>query len=229
MTAPRNYRLLLPITAIFTATLLISNTLDVKIFTAFGLDLPTGIILFPLAYLIGDILTEVYGYASTRKVIWSAFACILLMVTTYQIACLLPPAAFVADKEAAFDSVFAAVPRIAAASMVAYLCGEFTNSYVLAKIKVKMQGRAMPMRFIASTIVGQCVDTAVFVTIAFAGLLPLSALLSIFVSGWAVKVAWEIIALPITLPVVRWIKQVEGVDHYDTHTNFSPFRIAENN
>lgn len=227
MAEPRNYRLLLPITAIFTATLLITNTVDAKIFTFLGMNLPVGIILFPLAYLVGDVLTEVYGYAETRKVIWSAFACIVLMVVSYKVACMLPPTSFMVDKEPAFDAVLGAVPRIACASIAAYLCGEFTNSYVLAKLKVRMQGKAMSVRFIASTVFGQFVDTAVFIAIAFAGVMPIAALISIFFSAWAFKVVWEIIALPITLPFVRWVKRVEGVDHYDTHTNFNPFKVAE--
>lgn len=218
------HKFLLPITAIFTATLLISNTLDTKIFDFFGLALPTGIILFPLAYLAGDVLTEVYGYAVTRRIIWSAFAALIIMVGAYEVGRILPPADFWKN-QTAFDAVFSHVPRIVLASIAAYLFGEFTNSFIVAKMKVWTEGRGMALRFVVSTIFGQLVDTIVFVTIAFAGVFALPALVSITLSGWAAKVAWEIIALPITLPVVRWLKRVENEDFYDRDTQFNPFRI----
>ncbi len=218
----KSYKYLSVITGLFTATLLISNTLDTKIFMLGDLALPSGIILFPLAYLFGDILTEVYGYAASRKVIWTGFFALLLMVSAYEIARALPPAPFWANQQA-FDQVLGHIPRIVAASIVAYFTGEFCNSYVLAKIKVHMSGRAMPFRFVASTVIGQAVDTIVFVAIAFGGVFSFSQLVSITISGWAVKVAWEVIALPFTLPVVKWLKRVENEDYFDRHTNFSPF------
>ena len=186
------------------------------------LALPSGIILFPLAYLFGDVLTEVYGYAATRKVIWTGFAALLLMVIAYEVARALPPAPFWTNQQG-FDQVLGQVPRIVAASITAYFTGEFCNSYVLAKIKVKMDGHVMPLRFVASTVVGQAVDTIVFVAIAFGGVFALPELVSITISGWAAKVAWEIIALPITLPVVRWLKRTENEDYFDRTTNFNPF------
>lgn len=218
----KSYKYISVITGLFTATLLISNTLDTKIFMLGSLALPAGIILFPLAYLFGDILTEVYGYAASRKVIWTGFAALLLMVVAYEIGRILPPASFWANQQA-FDQVLGHVPRIVAASITAYFAGEFCNSYVLAKVKVKMDGRAMPLRFVLSTIVGQAVDTTVFVAIAFLGVFPFPELVSITISGWAVKVAWEVIALPFTLPVVRWLKRTENEDYFDRDTNFSPF------
>jgi uncharacterized integral membrane protein (TIGR00697 family) len=218
------YRFLLPIAALFAATLLISNTLDTKIFMFLGLALPAGIILFPLAYLFGDVLTEVYGYATSRRVIWSGFAALVLMVVFYEIARILPPAPFWPN-QGAFDAVLSHVPRIVLASMAAYLCGEFANSFLLAKMKVKTEGRGMGIRFVASTIVGQAIDTTVFVLIAFTGQFPVGALIQITISAWLVKVAWEVIALPVTLPTVRWLKRVEGEDYFDRNTNFNPFHI----
>lgn len=215
---------LLPITAVFTATLLIANTLDTKIFHVAGLDLPAGIILFPLAYLAGDVLTETYGYAVSRRVIWSGFLALVIMALSYEVARALPPAGFWPN-QGAFDTVLSQIPRIVLASITAYLCGEFTNSFIVAKMKVQMNGRWMWLRFVVSTIFGQLVDTAVFVTIAFTGLFATKALLAIMVSAWAVKVAWEIIALPVTVPFVRWLKRAEREDFYDTDTNFSPFHI----
>lgn len=218
------YRHFSTITALFTATLLISNTLDNKVFKLGSLDLPAGIILFPLAYLFGDVLTEVYGYAASRKVIWTGFASLLLMVLTYEIAGVLPAASFWTYQEA-YNAILGRVPRIVAASMTAYFAGEFCNSYVLAKVKVKMKGKAMSVRFVLSTIVGEFIDTIVFVLIAFTGVFPPAELISVTLSAWAVKVGWEIIALPVTLPVVRYLKRAESEDYYDIDTNFNPFSL----
>ncbi len=218
----KNYKHLSTITGLFTATLLISNTLDNKVFMLGSLALPAGIILFPLAYLFGDVLTEVYGYAASRKVIWTGFASLILMVLAYEIARVLPAASFWNDQQA-YNAILGRVPRIVAASMTAYFAGEFCNSYVLAKIKVKMKGKAMSVRFVLSTIVGEFVDTVVFVLIAFTGVFPPAELLSVTLSAWAVKVGWEIIALPVTLPLVKYLKRAESEDYYDIDTNFNPF------
>ncbi len=221
----REYKYLPAITGIFTATLLISNTLDTKIFAFGSLDLPAGIILFPLAYLAGDVLTEVYGYAASRKVIWTGLCSLLLMIATYEVARELPAAAFWNNQES-FNQILGQVPRIVLAGVIAYFIGEFVNSYTLAKMKVWMNGKTMPARFVASTIIGQAVDTSIFVAIAFTGTFGMSELLSITLSAWAFKVGWEIVALPITLPVVRWLKAAEHEDYYDTHTDFSPFKFT---
>lgn len=221
----KHYKFIPFISGLFVATLIISNTLDTKIFHAFSLDLPAGIILFPLAYVFGDILTEVYGYVQARKVIWTGFLSLILMIFSYEIARTLPPAGFWPN-QAAFDTVFSHVPRIALASIAAYFCGEFVNSYVLAKMKIFQKGHKMSVRFVASTLCGQCIDTAVFIVIAFAGAMPVSALLSIFISGWGVKVAWEIIALPITIPFVKFLKKHENVDVFDYDTNFNPIKLS---
>jgi uncharacterized integral membrane protein (TIGR00697 family) len=219
------YKYLSFITGLFTATLLISNTLDTKIFALGPLALPSGVILFPLSYLFGDVLTEVYGYAASRKVIWTGFISLLLMILTYECARALPAAPFWPHQEA-YDNILGHVPRIVLASVTAYFVGEFCNSYVLAKIKVLMQGRAMPFRFVASTIVGQGVDTFVFVLIAFAGVYGAGQMGSLILSGWVFKVVWEAVALPLTLVVVNYLKRVEGEDYYDVDTDFNPFHFA---
>jgi uncharacterized integral membrane protein (TIGR00697 family) len=224
----KNYKYLSFITGIFTATLLISNTLDTKIFSLGSLNLPSGIILFPLAYIFGDVLTEVYGYASSRKVIWTGFVSLLLMIFTYEVARVLPAAPFWPHQEA-YNAILAHVPRIVLASITAYFIGEFCNSYVLAKIKVRQKGRAMPFRFVASTIVGQAVDTTVFVLIAFGGVFGTGEILSIIFSGWVFKVTWEIMALPLTLAVVKYLKRVENEDYFDVNTNFNPFHLSQKN
>lgn len=218
-------KLLIPITGLFVASLLISNTLDTKIFLLGSLTLPAGIILFPLAYVFGDVLTEVYGYIVSRRIIWTGFACLVLMVAMYESGRALPPAPFWPNQPQ-FDAVFAHVPRIVLASILAFLSGEFVNSYIVAKLKVRQAGKAMWLRFVSSTIAGQAVDTTVFVLVAYVGSMALPPLASIILSGWAVKVAWEVIALPITLAVVRYLKRVEGEDVFDTDTNFNPFRLA---
>jgi uncharacterized integral membrane protein (TIGR00697 family) len=215
------------ISCTFTATLLISNTLDNKIFVLGPMALPAGIILFPLAYVFGDILTEVYGYAASRKVIWTGFLSLLLMVVSYEIARWLPSAPFWPHQEA-FDHILGIVPRIALASTMGFVTGEFCNSYILAKMKVKMRGQSLSLRFVASTIVGQAVDTTVFVIIAYAGSasFSLSSMFWVALSGWTFKVTWELLALPITLILVRFLKKEEGEDYYDINTNFNPFRLA---
>ena len=218
------HKLLLPITALFVSTLLISNTLDTKIFAVAGLELPAGIVLFPLAYVFGDVLTEVYGYATSRRTIWTGFACLILMVSFYEIARALPPSPSWPGQPA-FDSIFSHVPRIVLASIIAYLCGEFVNSYIVAKLKVMQNGKHMALRFIASTIFGQAVDTTLFVLIAFWGVLPPSVLLPIILSAWAFKVGWEIVALPLTVIIVRRIKRIEQEDVFDRDITFTPFKL----
>ena len=221
----KSYKYYSVITGLFTASLLISNTLDTKIFMLGSLALPCGIILFPIAYVFGDILTEVYGYGASRKVIWTGFASLLLMVLTYQIAGALPAASFW-EHQQDYENILGKVPRIVAASVIAYFLGEFANSFTIAKLKIKTEGKGLAKRFVASTFVGQFIDTTVFVAIAFSGSMPASALVSITISAWAFKVAWEIIALPISLPIVKWLKKVENEDYYDTVTNFNPFKVS---
>ncbi|WP_291124917.1 queuosine precursor transporter [Flavobacterium sp. UBA6031] len=220
----KNYKYYSVITGLFSAILVISNILDTKIFMFAGLDLPAGIILFPLAYLIGDILTEVYGYAASRKVIWTGFASLILLISFLELGRILPAASFWSYQES-FNNILGHVPRIVIASISAYFIGEFCNSFVLAKLKVKTEGKGMPIRFVASTLVGQAVDTTVFVSIAFIGVLPFNSLFPIILSAWAFKVGWEIIALPMTLPIVKWLKKVENEDYFDKETDFNPFQI----
>ena len=218
----KNYKYLVPIAGLFTATLLISNTLESKILQIGPLELTAGTILFPLAYLFNDILTEVYGYAASRKVIWTGFASLLLMTVFYQLAVMLPPAPMW-ENQSGYAATLGAVPRITFASVIAYFCGEFINSYIVAKMKVAMQGKQMGLRFIASSMAGQSIDTVIFMLIAFAGVLNGKELFTIGMTVWAAKVVWEIAALPLTLFVVKKLKHAENEDYYDTNTNFNPF------
>ena len=221
----KTYKYYPMITGLFAACLVISNILDTKIFKFYSLDMPGGIILFPIVYVFADILTEVYGYSLSRRVIWTGFGALILMVIASTIVQHLEPASFwTLQKE--YDDILGKVPRIIVASMSAYFLGEFANSFTLAKLKIKDSGKRMPLRFVASTVVGQFVDTSVFVLIAFTGQMQMNDLIMITLSAWAFKVGWEIIALPITLPLVKWLKKVENEDYFDRSTNFNPFKLS---
>lgn len=230
MTKAKNYKLLPIITGLFVAVLLISNILDTKIFKIMDLNfmalsslsMPAGVLIFPLGYVFGDLLVEVYGYSVSRKVIWTGFVSLILFIALSSLAIALPPAdGWGLQHE--YSTILGHMPRIMTASIVAYFAGEFTNSFILAKMKVKTEGKSLASRFIVSTIFGQMIDTIIFALIAFAGVLPNYVLLSIGVSGWLFKVLWEIVALPVSLPLVRWLKRVENEDYFDKKTNFNPF------
>lgn len=221
----KHYKYFSVITGIFSACLVISNILDSKFFQIGQTVFPAGIILFPVVYVFGDVFTEVYGYSQSRKAIWTGFFSLLILIVSLEIARRLPAATFW-QNQSAFDSILGKVPRIAIASIVAYFSGEFVNSFTLAKLKVRQVGKAMPVRFIASTVTGQAVDTFVFIVIAFAGSMEVSAMAQVFLSAWIFKVVWEVVALPISLPLVKWLKKAENEDYYDNDTNFNPFKLS---
>lgn len=220
------HRYLLYVAIAFVATLLISNTVAVKL-VSFGPFVFAGaIFIFPLTYIFGDILTEVYGYRASRKVIWSGLAALVLMSASYVMVQYLPPASFW-DGQKAYESILGFVPRIAAASIIAFFVGEFCNSYVLSRMKVWMQGKALWMRTIGSTVVGEGVDTVIFVFIAFGGVVPFATLWTIIWSGYLFKVAYEVIATPLTYVIVRRLKRAEGVDVYDRSISYNPFSLVD--
>jgi uncharacterized integral membrane protein (TIGR00697 family) len=219
-------RLLPIITALFVTSLLTANIIAVKLFVVAGVVLPAGVVIFPLSYLFGDVLTEVYGYAQARRVIWLGFFCNLLMVVAIWIAQELPSAPFWKG-QGAYEQILGFTPRLLAASFVAYLIGEFVNSYVLAKLKMATKGRWLWTRTIGSTVVGQALDSAVFVTLAFAGT-GVPELGSVILAQWTFKSLYEIVATPLTYLVVNALKRVEGIDTFDYGTNFSPILIAAN-
>ncbi len=220
----KSYRLLPAITGLFVATLIIAETTASKLLSVGPMTLSAAIIIFPLSYLFNDILTEVYGYRVSRKVIWTGFASLILMIFCYEGVLALPGADFWKD-QAAFQTVLGNLPRIVTASMTAYFVGEFCNSFALAKFKVKMEGKLISLRFVASTVVGEFVDSIIFFPMAFYGVLPNATLVSIILSSWGLKILWEIAALPATLPFVRYLKRIEHEDHYDRHTDFNPFKF----
>ena len=218
----RHYKLLQLFTGLFIASLLISNTIADKIITIWPFDVNAAIIIFPLSYLFADVLTEVYGYKNTKKVIWIWFVGLLLMAICYSIAIALPPAAFWWNQDA-FATALGNTTRIVIASALWYWCWEFANSFVVSKMKLYQKWKNMGGRFVLSTFVGQIFDTIVFIAVAFAGILPLSALRSMFIWWWVLKTLWEIIALPVTIPVVKYIKKYEKEDYFDNDTNYNPF------
>ena len=210
--------------ALFVTCLLTANIIAVKLITVAGMVLPVAIIVFPVSYILADVLTEVWGYAATRRVIWLGFACNALMVVAIWIGGEIPPASFWRGQPA-YQEVLGQSPRILAASFAAYLVGEFANAFVLAKLKVATGGRWLWLRTMGSTVVGQALDSAVFIALAFAGTVPAGVLPAIVAGQWIVKVIYEAAATPLTYAVVRWLKSREGLDTFDYRTDFNPIRL----
>ena len=206
------------------AVLLISNIASTKIIDIWKFTFDGGTILFPLSYIFGDILTEVYGYRQSRRIIWIGFASAFLMSLTLGLIGLIKPAQGW-ELQDAYMAILGQTPRIVAASLVAYFVGEFSNSYILAKMKVFTRGKWLAARTIGSTIVGQGVDTIIFVFIAFFGVYSNSLLLVIILSNYIFKVLMEAVLTPATYRIVNSLKKAEGIDYYDRDTDFNPFRI----
>ncbi|MDD4004419.1 MAG: queuosine precursor transporter [Elusimicrobiaceae bacterium] len=210
------------ITALFVTTLITSNVAAVKLVVLFGLTVSGGELVFPVSYIFGDVLTEVYGYSRARLVIWTGFACNLFFVFFVWAAGRLPAADFW-HNQAAYDIILGVAPRMLCASLLAFLCGEFTNSYIMAKLKIRTSGRHLWLRTISSTVAGQALDTVIFVTIAFFGVIPGRALLVTLLHQWFFKCMFEALLTPLTYKAVGFLKNREGVDVYDRHTVFNPF------
>lgn len=228
----KSYKHLETITALYIAVLLISNIASIKIVDfgsifSFPLSFDGGTILFPLIYIFGDILTEVYGYAKSRKVIWLGMISALLLSGVLSLINFLPPATDWAINQDAFSSILGQTPRIVFASILAYFFGEFLNSFVLAKMKIAMKGKHLWMRTIGSTIIGEGADTAIFCLVAFYGVFSNELLFTIIVSNYIFKVGFEVLCTPITYKVVTFLKKTENEDAYDTKTNFSPFALKD--
>jgi len=222
------------VTAVFVTTLVISNIIAVKLIQVGVLIVPAAVIIFPVAYIFGDILTEVYGYARARQAIWIGFLCNLLAVIAFVTAGMLPASSTWAlpgflsaqASQSAYDAILGYTPLILAASFAAYLAGEFLNSYVLAKMKVWTGGRRLWMRTIGSTFVAQSADTGIFVGIlAFGGLVAPGDVGAIILGEWLSKVLYEVLATPVTYQVVNWLKRKEDEDYFDRETNFTPFKF----
>jgi hypothetical protein len=216
------------ITGIFVGVLLISNIASVKLVLVGPFTFDGGTILFPLSYIFGDILTEVYGYRASRKVIWTGFVCAAIMsIVLWAVGRLAGPSDWTPERQASFETILAPVSRIVIASLIAYFAGEFSNSYIMAKLKIITKGRFLWVRTIGSTLVGEGVDTMIFCMVAFYGIWPNDVIVTVIVSNYVFKTLFEIIATPITYAVVIGLKKAEGMDVYDYKTNFNPFLIAE--
>lgn len=233
MSAPgaptRTYRYYDLIMAGFVCVLLCANLIGVQKIThvtLFGHDVAFGAgnLFFPLSYLAGDILTEVYGYARSRKVVWAGFGAMLFASMMSAVVVALPPAPGW-NGQATIEAAFGSTWRIALASLIGYFCGEFANSVTLAKLKVFTKGRLLWTRTIGSTIIGEACDSVVFYPLAFYGVWSDDLLLKVMAANYVLKVSWEVIATPITYQVVAGLKRAEGEDFYDTDTNFTPFSL----
>lgn len=224
-TASRHYRYLDLITAVFVANLIISNVVASKIFNVHGaLDLSAGALMFPISYIFGDVLTEVYGYRRSRRVIWTGFACLAFAALMIRVAIALPSASFYTD-QAAYEAVLGSSARLAISSMVAYFAGEFCNSYVMARMKVITNGKHLWARTIASTVVGEGVDTIIVVYGAFYLVFDSAVLPGIVLTSYLWKVGVEVVLTPVTYRIVAALKRAENEDFYDRGTNFNPFRF----
>ena len=214
------------IAALFVTCLITANITAVKLVNLFGYVLPAGILIFPLSYIIGDVLTEVYGYRQARRVIWLGFFCNLIAVVAIWMAQVLPAASFW-DAQSAYERILGYTPRLLLASFLAYLVGEFANAFVLAKMKIATRGRWLWLRTIGSTLVGQGLDSLVFIALAFAGTIPLTALIAAIVTQWLAKSMYEAAVTPLTYAVVNFLKRREALDVYDQDTKFNPLAILK--
>ena len=211
--------------AAFVAILLLSNVIGAgKVAEWRGFTFGAGILFFPLSYVIGDVLTEVYGYARARRCVWAGFVAVLFMAFMSWVVVTLPPAASWGN-QAAYEAVFGQVPRIVFASVAAFWAGELVNAYVLARMKLWTGGKHLWSRTIGSTVFGQGVDSLIFYPLAFWGAegWTRQLVLTVMLTNWLLKVSWEIVLTPVTYAVVGWLKRAEGVDVFDEGTNFSPF------
>jgi uncharacterized integral membrane protein (TIGR00697 family) len=211
--------------ALFVTVLLCSNLIGAaKVCTVWGFTFGAGVLFFPISYIFNDVLTEVYGYARARKVVWAGFGAIIFMSFMSWVVVSLPPAASWTGQQA-YVEVFGQTPRIVFASLTAFFVGEFANSFVLAKMKVKTSGRHLWARTIGSTIVGEAVDSLVFYPVAFLGVWQNSLVMQVMISNYLIKVLWEAVVTPVTYQVVGFLKKAEQEDYYDYDTDFTPFSI----
>jgi uncharacterized integral membrane protein (TIGR00697 family) len=222
---PRQYRYYDLVMAAFVTVLLCANVIGAAKVAQLGrFTFGAGVLFFPISYVFGDVLTEVYGYARARKVVWAGFAA--LAFASFMSATILafPPAPGW-PHQAAYETVFGATPRIVLASLVAYFSGEFCNSYVLAKMKLFTSGRLLWSRTIGSTIVGEAVDSVVFYPLAFLGVWQAELVVRVMVTNYVLKVLWEVVMTPVTYRVVNFLKRAESEDYFDRETDFTPFSL----
>jgi uncharacterized integral membrane protein (TIGR00697 family) len=211
---------------LFAACLLISNILAVKIIMIGPWAAPAGVLIFPISYIINDVIAEVWGYKKARLIIWAGFAVNIIAILFYSLSIAMPSAPFWGNQNA-YATILSNTPRIAAASLVAYLVGSFMNAWVMSSVKVLTHGKNFSFRAVLSTIAGEGIDSTLFISIAFAGLVPSNMLLTMILTQTFIKVGFEVIALPLTIVVVKWIKRDEGIDTFDTGVSYNPFKLSE--
>jgi uncharacterized integral membrane protein (TIGR00697 family) len=221
----RRYKYYDLVMASFVTVLVCSNVIGAaKVSTLWGFSFGAGVLFFPISYIFNDVLTEVYGYARARKVVWAGFAALIFASVMSFVVVALPPAADWGDQEA-YQTIFGQTPRIVLASILAFFVGELSNSYILAKMKIWSEGRHLWMRTIGSTIVGEGVDSAVFYPVAFFGVWSNDLLVDVMLANYLIKTAWEAVVTPVTYRAVSFLKRVEREDYFDRDTNFTPFSI----
>jgi queuosine precursor transporter len=211
---------------LFAICLLISNILATKIILIGSWAAPAGVLIFPIAYIMNDVIVEVWGYRKARLIIWSGFAVNILAVLFFSLAIVMPSAPFWHNQDA-FGTILGNTPRIIVASLIAYLTGSFLNAAIMSKVKVLMKGKNFSVRAILSTLAGETADSMIFILIAFAGILPLDALVVMIYTQAIIKTVYEILVLPFTIIVVKWVKRVEGSDIYDNAVSYNPFLINQ--
>jgi queuosine precursor transporter len=226
-TTSRSYKYLDVLTTAFVVILLVSNLVAQKICKIGPFAVSGAVLLFPITYIFGDVFTEIYGFAASRRAIWLGFFGTALLYLMGYITIALPAAPGWHNQQA-FTTVFGFIPRILAASLTAFWAGEFANSYTMARLKLVTNGRKLWTRTIGSTIVGQAVDTALVITLTFAGVVPAMTILNMIATGYALKVCYEILATPLTYLVINWLKAAEQADAFDRNQSFNPFSLAGN-
>lgn len=225
--ATRTYKYYDLVMAAFVTVLLCSNVIGAaKICQIGSFKFGAGVLFFPISYIFGDVLTEVYGYARARKVVWAGFGA-QIFASIMTIVILKLPAADGWTNQAAYETVFGSTPRIVFASLIAYFCGEFCNSFVLAKMKLKTEGRLLWLRTIGSTIAGEMVDSLIFYPLAFWGIWSPELVVQVMITNYLLKCGWEVLMTPFTYIVVGFLKRAEEEDFYDRDTNFTPFSLAD--
>jgi queuosine precursor transporter len=211
---------------LFATCLLVSNILATKILMIGPWSAPAGVLIFPIAYIVNDLITEVWGYAKARLIIWTGFIVNILAVLFFSLGIAMPSAPFWENQQA-FATILGNTPRVVAASLSAYLLGSFLNAYVMSRFKILAKGKGFSARAILSTIVGETADSLVFISVAFIGSFPLRVLMVMVVTQALIKTVYEILALPVTVLVVKKVKKMEGVDTYDYSVSYNPFRLKE--
>lgn len=211
---------------LFCTCLIVSNLMAAKIFAVGDIILSAAVLLFPVSYILNDCIAEVWGYRKARLIIWTGFAINFLVMAVFQLAVLLPPSPHW-EGAPHFDYIFGLAPRLAAASFVAFLAGSFVNAYVMSRMKIASKGRHFSARAVVSTLIGEGVDSLIFFPCAYFGLLPLREMFIVMAAEVALKVIFEIIALPLTRRVVGYVKRTEGVDVYDEGISYNPLRFGD--